>query len=73
LWIAEDKMTNKKSEKKVVTIKQVKSGIGRGAKQIGTLKGLKLGKINRVSELEDTDSVRGMINSVSHLIEIVSK
>ena len=54
-----------------VTIKQIGSGIGRKADQKATLKGLGLGKINRVRTLEDTPSVRGMINKISHLVEIV--
>ncbi len=54
-----------------VTIKQVASGAGRFKNQIQTLKGLGLSKLNKVSTLEDTPSVRGMIRTVAHLIEIV--
>jgi large subunit ribosomal protein L30 len=35
------------------------------------LRGLGLGKIRRERTLEDTPSVRGMINSIKHLVEIV--
>ena len=34
-----------------------------------TLIGLKLNKIGRVSELQDTPAVRGMIKAISHLVE----
>ena len=36
-----------------------------------TLIGMKLNKIGRVSELEDTPSVRGMIAKVQHLVRVV--
>jgi large subunit ribosomal protein L30 len=35
------------------------------------LVGLKLNKIGRVAELEDTPSVRGMIAKVQHLVRVV--
>jgi len=57
--------------KKTVRVTQVKSAIGREGSQRETLKGLGLNKLHRTRELEDTPSVRGMINKVSHLIRIV--
>jgi len=36
------------------------------------VRGLRLRKINSVSELEDTPAVRGMINKVSYLVKVVS-
>ena len=56
--------------KQTVTIKQVRSPIGRRGDQRSTLIGLGLNKIHRISTLEDTPSVRGMINKVQHLIQI---
>jgi large subunit ribosomal protein L30 len=53
-----------------VTIRQVYSGAGRKPDQIATLLGLGLGKINKVRSLEDTPSVRGMINKVKHLVNV---
>ena len=55
---------------KRLRIKQVRSAAGRFAYQRATLIGLRLNKINRVSELEDTPSVRGMIQAVHHLVEV---
>ena len=58
------------SQDKYISIKQVRSAISRNSKQRETLKGLGLNKMNKVSVLKDTPSVRGMINKVIHLIEI---
>ena len=58
--------------KKKLIIRQVRSPIGRTDVQRKTLIGLGLNKINRVSELEDTASVRGMINRVNHLVKVES-
>ena len=58
--------------KNKITVKQIASAIGRKKDQRATLIGLGLNKINRVKVLEDTQSIRGMINKVSHLV-MVSK
>ncbi|MFN7707098.1 MAG: 50S ribosomal protein L30 [Sphingobacteriia bacterium] len=60
-----------KAEKKAyVTVKQVRSPIGRRFDQRQTLVGLGLNKLHRVSVLEDTPSVRGMIDKVAHLVAV---
>jgi large subunit ribosomal protein L30 len=56
--------------KKTVTVIQTSSPIGREASQRQTLVGLGLNKIGRKRELEDTPSVRGMINKVKHLVRV---
>ncbi|MCP5361916.1 MAG: 50S ribosomal protein L30 [Hyphomicrobiales bacterium] len=61
------------NKKATIRIRQVHSPIGRPKDQLATLKGLGLGRNGRVRELEDTPSVRGMINKVAHLIAIESK
>jgi large subunit ribosomal protein L30 len=58
--------------KKTVTIKQTGSPIRRKHDQRETLIGLGLNKMNRVRELEDTPSVRGMIRKVQHMVTVVS-
>ncbi len=58
------------SDKKTVKVTQVRSGLGRKKDQVQTLAGLGLGKLRRSRELEDTPSVRGMIDRVKHLIEV---
>jgi len=59
-----------KKSGKTVTITQVASPIGRTPDQRQTLIGLGLNKMHRTSTLEDTPSVRGMINKVKHLVKI---
>ena len=59
------------SDKNVnVTITQTGSPIGRRKDQRQTLIGLGLNKLNRTRTLEDTPSVRGMINKVKHLVRV---
>ncbi|OYX43516.1 MAG: 50S ribosomal protein L30 [Rhodobacterales bacterium 32-67-9] len=38
-----------------------------------TLIGLGLNKVNRTRELEDTPSIRGMVNKIPHLVTIVEE
>ena len=52
-------------------VKQVKSGIARTQRQKDTLRGLGLGKINRVVKLVDTPAARGMQQAVHHLTVVV--
>jgi len=59
--------------KKTITVMQTGSPIGRRADQEATLKGLGLNKRHRRRILEDTPSVRGMINKVRHLVRIESE
>ena len=58
---------------KTIVVKQIGSPIRRPEKQRATLIGLGLNKMNRTRELEDTPSVRGMVKSFSHLVEIVEE
>ncbi len=53
-----------------VRVTQIKSPIGRVRSQRETLIGLGLNKMHRTRELEDTPSVRGMINKVHHLVRV---
>ena len=61
------------SKKKTIKIRQTGSPIRRRADQRATLIGLGLNKMQKVRELEDTPSVRGMVKKVSHLVEIVEE
>jgi large subunit ribosomal protein L30 len=58
------------SDKQIVKVTQEKSPIGRKSYQRLTLIGLGLNKIGRSRELEDTPSIRGMINKVKHLVKV---
>lgn len=58
------------AKKQTVTVTQIGSPIGRPNDQLQTLKGLGLNKMHRTRELEDTPSVRGMINKINHLVRV---
>jgi large subunit ribosomal protein L30 len=58
------------AEKQTVVVTQIGSPIGRRKDQRETLIGLGLNKMHRTKELEDTPSVRGMINKVRHLVRV---
>jgi len=56
--------------KKTIKVTQTGSPIGRSSDQRATLVGLGLNKMHKTRELEDTPSVRGMINKVHHLVKV---
>ena len=58
------------AKKQTITVTQIGSPIGRPNDQLQTLKGLGLNKMHRTRELEDTPSVRGMINKINHLVRV---
>ena len=57
--------------KKTVTVKLVKSPIGCKQSHRDTVRGLGLRKLNSQSVLEDTPAVRGMINKISYLVQVL--
>lgn len=59
--------------KKTIVVQQIGSPIRRPAVQRQTLIGLGLNKMRRTRELEDTPSVRGMVNSIPHLVKIIEE
>jgi large subunit ribosomal protein L30 len=59
--------------KKTIVVKQIASASRRPDIQRRTLIGLGLNKMTRTRELEDTPSVRGMVNKISHLVTIVEE
>jgi large subunit ribosomal protein L30 len=56
-----------------IVVRQIGSPIRRHNVQRATLVGLGLNRLGRLSELEDTPSIRGMIAKVHHLVEIVEE
>ena len=56
--------------KKRLKVTQIRSPIARRHDQRETLIGLGLNKLHRTRELEDTPSIRGMINKVGHLVQV---
>jgi len=71
-------MTDKQSDSSkpaaagsTVRVKLVKSIAGTRESHRATVRGLGLRKLNSESTLEDTPSVRGMINKVSYLVKVL--
>ena len=58
------------SKEKTMTIKLVKSGIGRMKRHKLCIKGLGFKKLNQSITIEDTPSNRGLVNKISDMIEI---
>jgi large subunit ribosomal protein L30 len=56
-----------------IKITLVKSMIGRPEKHRRVLRGMGLTKLNRTVELENTPPIRGMVNTVSHLVRVEEK
>jgi large subunit ribosomal protein L30 len=57
--------------KSTVQVKLVRSINGTRESHRATVRGLGLRKLNSVSTLEDTPAVRGMINKVSYLVQVL--
>ncbi len=58
---------------KTIVVQQFASPSRRPAVQRQTLIGLGLNKVRRTRELEDTPSVRGMVNAIPHLVKIIEE
>jgi large subunit ribosomal protein L30 len=64
--------TKKKAAKKGgLKIKLVRSVIGTTRHQREVVKGLGLRRINHTVEREDTPEIRGMIDKVSHIVQVL--
>ena len=59
------------SDKTTLTVKLVKSVAGTKQSHRDTVRGLGLRRMNSQSTLEDTPSVRGMINKVAYLVQVL--
>ena len=59
-----------KKDDKTIIVKQTKSLIGSTKKQISSMKGLGLRRINHTASLMDTPEIRGMIKVVRHMVEV---
>ncbi|AWX98844.1 50S ribosomal protein L30 [Marinomonas sp. UCMA 3892] len=56
-----------------ITVQLTRSPIGRLPKHRETVKGLGLRKVGQTRELEDTPSVRGMVNKVYYMVKVVGE
>ena len=59
------------SDKKTVTVKLVRSVAGTREDHRATIRGLGLRKLSSSCTLEDTPAVRGMINKVAYLVQVL--
>ncbi|HMY99398.1 MAG TPA: 50S ribosomal protein L30 [Burkholderiaceae bacterium] len=59
------------SEQKTVKVKLVRSPIGTKSDHRATVRGLGLRRLNSESVLVDTPAVRGMINKISYLVQVL--
>jgi large subunit ribosomal protein L30 len=59
------------AETKRVKVKLIKSTAGCKQSHRDTVRGLGLRRMHHTVELEDTPSVRGMINKVYYLVQVV--
>jgi large subunit ribosomal protein L30 len=57
--------------KKKIKIQYYRSSIGFNVNQKLIVKGLGFTKLNHTREVEDSPSIRGMVNKVPHLLRIV--
>ncbi|GEC15503.1 50S ribosomal protein L30 [Nitrobacter winogradskyi] len=58
---------------KTIKVEQTGSAIRRHHSQRSTLVGLKLNKIGRTAELQDTPEIRGMIAKVRHIVRVIDE
>ncbi|MCS6996620.1 MAG: 50S ribosomal protein L30 [Casimicrobiaceae bacterium] len=59
------------AEKNTLTIRLVKSPIGAKRNHIACVRGLGLTRLGQQREVLDTPAIRGMINTVRHLVKII--
>jgi large subunit ribosomal protein L30 len=59
------------ADKKTLTVKLVRSVAGTMQSHRDTVRGLGLRKLNSSRTLEDTPAVRGMINKVAYLVQVI--
>jgi large subunit ribosomal protein L30 len=59
--------------RKTLSVKYVKSCIGYSQRQKDTVRALGLKRLGDVVEVPDNDAVRGMVRSVSHLVQVETK
>ncbi len=57
--------------KKIIKVRLKKSVITSNPKARKTVKALGLKKMNQIKEHKDTPQIRGMVNKINYLVEIV--
>jgi large subunit ribosomal protein L30 len=59
------------SASKTIKVKLVRSPIGCKQSHRDTVRGLGLRRLNSVRELQDTPAVRGMVDKVAYLVQVL--
>jgi len=59
------------ADNKTIKVKLVRSPIGCKQSHRDTVRGLGLRRLNSVSELQDTPAVRGMVNKIAYLVQVL--
>jgi large subunit ribosomal protein L30 len=62
--------TKRSDMKKTITVKWIRSAIGRTEDQKKTIRGLGFKRLHQTVVLPDRPEIRGMIHHVSHLVEV---
>jgi large subunit ribosomal protein L30 len=62
----------KEKTHKTIHIKWIRSGIGFPRRQKTMVRSLGLGRLNQVVERPDTPQIRGLVEAMPHLVEIVT-
>jgi len=63
--------TKKVNEEKTITVRWKRSAIGRPQDQRQTIQGLGFKRLNQTLVLPDRPAIRGMVDHVIHLLEVV--
>ena len=60
----------KKAKQTILRVTLVKSPIGYSGRQKDTVRALGLRRMNQIVEHVDSPTIRGMLNKVSHLVDV---
>jgi large subunit ribosomal protein L30 len=63
--------TKKVNEEKTITVRWKRSAIGRPEDQRQTIQGLGFKRLNQTLVLPDRPAIRGMVDHVIHLLEVM--
>lgn len=69
---AVDNKSSESAQAEKIIVKLIRSRIGCTQRELATLRGLGLKRINSTKELEATPAVQGMIAKVSRIVSVVS-
>jgi large subunit ribosomal protein L30 len=66
-----EQKTKKVNKEKMITVRWKRSAIGRPENQRQTIQGLGFKRLNQTLVLPDRPAIRGMIDRVIHLLEVM--